>query len=339
MAGYFIACVNKLSQISLDTEIHIIRWTVNKEAPFDFSAIENVFLYDRDKYTKTTLAKLIKDIDPSIIYCSGWMDKAYKSICKTYTNKIPVIVGMDNKWTGSFKQKIARLVAKYTVLKCYNYCWVPGEPQEEYALKLGFKKNQILTGFYSADIDFFNKEYFKYKENKMNHLPRRFIYVGRYYSFKGVQDLWKAFDELHREFPNDWELWCLGVGDLNPFQHSHIKHFGFIQPADMSSFIKETSVFVLPSHFEPWGVVVHEFAAAGFPIVCSNEVGAATQFVENDVNGFIFPVADIQELKKVLKKTILLSNAELIKMGEKSLQKANQISPEKWANKLMRLLN
>ena len=39
--------------------------------------------------------------------------------------------------------------------------------------------------------------------------------------------------------------------------------------------------------FEPWGVVIHEAAAAGLPIIASHLCGATTAYVRDGVNGFI----------------------------------------------------
>ena len=47
-------------------------------------------------------------------------------------------------------------------------------------------------------------------------------------------------------------------------------------------------LFLMPSSFEPWGVVVHEHAAAGFPLLLSDAVGAGERFLEAPRNGTAF---------------------------------------------------
>ena len=42
-------------------------------------------------------------------------------------------------------------------------------------------------------MDFFYQQYLDNKESKRKNFPKKFIYVGRYYDFKGIQELWKAF--------------------------------------------------------------------------------------------------------------------------------------------------
>lgn len=153
--------------------------------------------------------------------------------------------------------------------------------------------------------------------------------------------MWEAFTALQREHPNDWELWCTGTGELYDKRREHpkIRHFGFVQPAELGKIISETGVFLLPSHFEPWGVVAHEFAAAGFPLLCSDEVMAAGQFLKNGENGFIFPSDKIHEMKSVMKKIVILPDEQLVEMGNKSHVYSQELTPDKWTETLLSVVN
>lgn len=337
LAGYFLSCVSELSKRN-DVEVHIVRWPVNKEAPFHFNFSEVVKVYNRKDYNDDSLNQLINDIHPAAIYCSGWIDKGYLKVCKLFRNKIPVIVGFDNQWQGNLKQHLASLVSFKKIHPFFNHCWVPGKPQYEYALRLGFKPNQILTGFYVADYDLFHSFYQKYIAAKTDAFPKRFIYIGRYYDFKGIEEMWRAFISLDKRLNLDWELWCLGVGDIAPVEHPKIKHFGFVQPEKLESFVSQTGVFVLPSRFEPWGVVVHEFAAAGFPLLCSKAVGANSAFLEDGINGYVFESNNAASIEKMMEKIISKSSQELILMAKKSAEKAASITPQKWVESLMSVL-
>ena len=158
---------------------------------------------------------------------------------------------------------------------------------------------------------------------------------------KGIFDMWNAFIELQKEQPNDWELWCFGAGDQfdNKIEHNKIKHFGFVQPEDFLEYIEKTGVYILPSHTEPWGVSLHEYAAAGFPMICSNKVGASEKFIQEGKNGYVFPARDIEAIKEAFRKVIDSSENELLDMQKKSIELSLLITPEKWAYTLMKLLN
>ena len=323
IAEYFVKCCEALPK---DDAVHIIRWPVNKEAPFVFSFNEKIKVYDKNKFTYLELEKLIQKINPSIIICSGWIDKDYLKLTKPYYGKIPTVLTCDTHWTGSLKQRLAIVLSRLFLLNTFSFAWVPGNSQKNYVKKLGFKKEKIKKGFYCCDLEKFNSVFSSQTELKKNQFPKRFLFVGRYYNFKGVAELWDAFIQIQKETPNEWELWCLGVGSIEPVKHEKIKHFGFVQPANLSDILKDVGVFVLPSLFEPWGVVVQEYAAAGFPLVTSKAVGANETFLLENQNGFSFEPNNIEELKETLKKIITLNNAQLYEMSLKSHEVAQKIN-------------
>ena len=59
-------------------------------------------------------------------------------------------------------------------------------------------------------------------------------------------------------------------------------------------------VFVLPSVYEPHGIVVHEAMAAGTPVIASDVCGAAYDLVDAGVNGEIFRSGDAEDLRAKL---------------------------------------
>lgn len=334
IAEYFIACCNQLAEHG---DVHIIRWPVNKEAPFNFSENHKLKIYSKTDYDFNGLENLVKEINPTVIICSGWIDKDYLKISKKYFKIIPTIMTCDTHWRGDLKQRIAMVLSRFTLLKIFSHAWVPGEIQKKYVLNLGFKESHIEKGFYSCDLDFFEAIYQKQKIEKELNFPKRFLYVGRYYDFKGISELWQAFIELQIEQPNVWELWCLGVGNIEPIQHPKIKHFGFIQPKDLENFTAQTGVFVLPSRKEPWGVVVQEFAASGFPLLLSNRVGAKEQFLIDEKNGFEFEAENVLSIKQALKKIIKLDVTQLVDMSKVSNNLSKLNSSKIWASQLLKM--
>ena len=336
IAEYFLACCNELTKHG---EVHIVRWAVNKEAPFQFSINEKIKIYSKTDYNQNQLNQLIETINPEVIICSGWIDKDYLKITKRYFRKIPTIMTCDTHWNGSLKQRIAMVASRFTLLNIFSHAWVPGQIQKQYVLNLGFKENNIETGFYSCDLAHFASIYQSQKTQKEILFPKRFIYVGRYYEFKGIKELWQAFIELQTEEPNEWELWCLGIGDIEPIQHPKIKHFGFVQPKDLATYTSQTGVFILPSRFEPWGVVVHEFAASGFPLLLSNKVGSKEQFLHEGKNGFIFLSENVNDLKQTLKKIIHTGESDLMDMSIYSHHLSKTITPKTWVDSLLKMSN
>ena len=258
--------------------MHVIHWPINPEAPFDFSEMPALNLYRKEDFNLDGLFAKCIELNPEIVVVSGWRDKEYMQVIK---RGIPgkKVISLDNPWRGNLKQRIWTLMSRFKILPYFSHAWVAGERQRKYARKLGFREDRIISKLYSADNALFESIYVKRKNRNLNG-TRRFIYVGRYSDEKNIDMLFSAFQHFHKSNFN-WELWCLGTGPKfkDKVEGNGIKHFGFVQPEDMEEILLESDVFVLPSKFEPWGLVVHEMAAAGFPLIISEQVGAKEVFL------------------------------------------------------------
>jgi glycosyltransferase involved in cell wall biosynthesis len=247
----------------------------------------------------------------------------------------------DNYWENTLRQHLATVLSPFYLKRRFSGVWVPGEIHKKYAKKLGYDDEQIQTGFYVADIEKFNKEFEENHQNKKENFPKVFLYVGRYLTLKGVEDLWQAFEQF-ATLPEgkDWSLWCVGAGELfeNKLEHTKIKHFGFIQPNQLIELVKEAGVFIMPSHYDHWGVAVQEFAAAGCPLICSDKVGAISSFLEEGKNGYIHKIKSPNSIVDAMLNIGSKSSKELWEMGRISHVKAQSITKKGWQKALNALL-
>ena len=116
----------------------IVHWPIHPEAPFQFTSTDHYTLHPKEKHNRKSLKQLLAQINPTAIVCSGWMDSDYNALAKSYQKHIPVVLTLDNWWTGSLKQRLAALTAPWFIHRRFNRAWVPGEPQIPFAQKLGF---------------------------------------------------------------------------------------------------------------------------------------------------------------------------------------------------------
>ena len=85
-------------------------------------------------------------------------------------------------------------------------------------------------------------------------------------------------------------------------------------------------VFVLPSRYDGWGVVINQALGAGLPVICSDQVGAGYDLVEEGLNGLKFRAGDEQDLAKAMQR--LADQPEAIEpWGEVSREKARSWTP------------
>ncbi len=96
-----------------------------------------------------------------------------------------------------------------------------------------------------------------------------------------------------------------------------------------------SGAFVLASRREPWGVVVQEAAAAGLPLICSDQVGAAVHLLQHHYNGYSFASGDADQLARCMKRLSELSDAQRAEMGRRSHELSKQFLPERWVETLV----
>lgn len=136
---------------------------------------------------------------------------------------------------------------------------------------------------------------------------RYLIYSGRLISLKRVDLLLEAFIRI-APLRSGWDLIIAGAGDqLKPLQallpaqfENRVIWTGFInEPDTLAALYSIAHALVLPSDYEPWGVVVTE-AAVRMPVIASSVVGAAADVIADGVNGRIFRAGDVDALQTCL---------------------------------------
>jgi len=330
--------------------VEVFHWTQNKLTPFipsEHTSNQNIRFHDRSAYTSAQIVEFAENFSPDLVYVTGWMDKGYfPALKKLKAMGIPVVAGLDGQWTGSLRKHLACLVMRWLYKKVYySYIWVPGPLQYEYAARLGFKKNEIISNLLSGNSDLFSEAAKALDSTKHNQYPLKFLYVGRFAETKGVDLLIEAFDIYKTQYHGTWGLTCIGNGPLLAelkramTKHPDIEVEGFVPQTVLAQRATESGAFILPSRFEPWGVVAHEFASAGLPLILSEQVGARQQYLVDGFNGYTFFENSAESLAQ---KMYLLSTTAidtLVEMGKRSAALASTTSPDLTVASLVSVLN
>ena len=91
---------------------------------------------------------------------------------------------------------------------------------------------------------------------------------------------------------------------------------GFRNQSELPRLFELSTVFVLPSRHEAWGLITNEAMAAGLPVIVSDDVGCAADLVHNGENGFVYPVGNVVALREALSATLQPGRAAA--MGQRS---------------------
>lgn len=140
-----------------------------------------------------------------------------------------------------------------------------------------------------------------------------FVFVGRLEPYKGIANLLTAFDRVRRDHP---EAVLLVVGDGSERKrvlaaarsNQNIRFVGRLTPTDVVKAYHCADIALVPSTFEPWGLVVNEAMAVGLPIVVSDRVGCVGDIVRHGETGLVFCAGSTDELESAMLH--LLENPE-----------------------------
>ena len=105
----------------------------------------------------------------------------------------------------------------------------------------------------------------------------------------------------------------------------NVQLVGFKQKEEIFEYYKAADLFVLPTREDIWGLVVNEAMAMGLPVVSTDMCVAATELIEDGVNGYIVPVNDSKELTEAMKKML---RADSKAIGRINLQKISNYTYE-----------
>jgi glycosyltransferase involved in cell wall biosynthesis len=155
-----------------------------------------------------------------------------------------------------------------------------------------------------------------------------FLYVGRMEPHKGMWDLLQAFSQVTSKSP-DCHLMLVGDGSMNKavatlaLDHQGIHYRGRLSGIDLLDAYAISDVFVLPSLFEPWGLVVNEAMAAGLPVIASDRVGCIDDLIVVGETGFVVCAESSDQLASTM-ENFSFSRSLAAAMGKKARQ---HISP------------
>jgi glycosyltransferase involved in cell wall biosynthesis len=206
-----------------------------------------------------------------------------------------------------------------------------GTNNAEFYTAYGVPRRKIFLAPYAVDNDFFftrtrspasERSSVRGREGMSPDLPV-ILFCGKFSGAKRPLDLLKAFQQLG----DDPKASLVFVGDgplrveLKQYVAEHglrrVHFLGFRNQTELPACYALADVFVLPSSFEPWGLVVNEAMCFGLPVIASDMVGAVRDLVQDGVNGFVFPAGNVEILADRLRR-VLLDDGLRQRMGAQS---------------------
>ena len=208
-------------------------------------------------------------------------------------------------------EMVERELEEYDVA---DYVCVPSSFAKETFIKEGMPERKIICINYGVD------------EQTFQPLSRRddgfrVIFVGSLSVRKGVHYLLQAVAQFHLR---DLEVCLVGPlsAEMKPYLRKHRTSFtyiGCVAQEKLPSYYARSSVLVLPSVEEGFGLVILQAMACGLPVICTEQCGGA-EIIQDGRDGFVVGPRDAEALREKIE--YLYQNRDLCRaMGESARQK------------------
>jgi glycosyltransferase involved in cell wall biosynthesis len=191
-----------------------------------------------------------------------------------------------------------REAGKQFVFRAVDAAKVPGNDGAELAGRYGLPRSRIDRVTQTVDADRLSHARAAAPSDRVRRRDALgldgcvFVYVGRLWAGKGVDDLFDAYEML-AEAGEKCSLLLLGDGSDEARYRQRAERLprvvfaGFVQAAEIASYYDLADVMVFPTLGDPHGLVVEEAMMAGLPVVASAAAGDIAARVPDGIAGFV----------------------------------------------------
>jgi glycosyltransferase involved in cell wall biosynthesis len=113
-----------------------------------------------------------------------------------------------------------------------------------------------------------------------------------------------------------------------------VRFLGFVNQSQLPKLYKAADLMVIPSRYEPFGLVVNESMLCGCPVVASDHVGAVRDLITHAKTGFVYPCGDTNALASLL-QSALSDPARFESIRQNALQRISTWTPQASADALV----
>lgn len=174
---------------------------------------------------------------------------------------------------------------------------------------------------------------------------KNLVSIGRLSREKGFLDLIDVFALVHMAHP-DWKLNLIGDGDDKNKIISKIHKYGlddsvilhgFLDRKEIGKVLSTSSIYVMSSYTESFGIVLLEAFSYGIPCVAFDSAEGAREIISNNWDGYLIKDRNIDGMSKRICNLIDNYNRRFI-MGRNALKKSNKYSLEEVREKWIKVI-
>lgn len=342
---------------------------------YDVEIISTYKLYSEPSFEideRVRITYLMEDIKPNkkeVIYYKNnknyslLIKELFKSIKVLHLRKklmIDAIKKLDTDVVITTRTLHNNWVSKYAKSNYKKIAWEHNHHNNDkkYINKLvNSCKNIDNLVLVSKELESFYKTYLgnkvKYIPNCLDNVPKQaskldqknIISVGRLSKEKGFDDLLKLFKKISSKHA-DWKLNIIGDGmernnllDLaEELKLSDKVIFHGYQDKDyIKDIMLNSSIYVMTSHTESFGLVLIEAMSYGIPCLSYTSAQGANEIIDNDINGYLIENRNEDEMIDKIEQ--LIEDEKLrLKLGKNAKLKSKDYSGDVVMDKWVKLI-
>ncbi len=231
-----------------------------------------------------------------------------------------------NEWLGKYGSKQTIKIAQEHNHHNNNKKYINKVVKSLKNIDYFMPTSKELADFYKEKLKN-TKTKVEYIRNSISYYPqnissldsKNIISVGRLSPEKGYLDLIDVYIKIQEKYP-DWKLRIVGDGSQREELEEKIKEnkmeayielTGFKNKQELETIELDSSIYVMTSFTESFGLVLIEAESYGLPIVVFDSAQGAHEIVEEGLNGYLIKNRDKDEM--VNKIIQLIESKELRK--------------------------
>jgi glycosyltransferase involved in cell wall biosynthesis len=318
------------------------------QSPFMFGPVGLLCLRSRIK-------RLLQRLQPGAVWIHGWGDVYSVAAWNVaWVLGIPVLLRGESHLKCLRGGPLRRWLHRQILTRCFgtvSHFLAIGSANREFYLSYQVSPWKIVDVPYAVDNAWFARKDEAIHQEMLNCRERLGIakhetvigFFGKLKKAKRPDLALRGVALAAAGLPPEQRPWLLFVGD-GPLRDRMEKlaaslypertlFVGFQNQTRLPALYHLVDLLLLPSDYEPWGLVVNEAMNAARPVIVSDRVGCAQDLVKSQVNGGIFRAGDAEDLAAVL-RPFLVDAARREQAGRESLAIINTWSYEEDLNGL-----
>lgn len=174
---------------------------------------------------------------------------------------------------------------------------------------------------------------------------KRLVSVGRLSPEKGYLDLLKIYSQLVKDYP-DWKLDIIGDGEerskLEKFIEIHdlkdkVTLHGFQGKEYIDKILNKSSIYLMTSYTESFGIVLIEAMSHGVPCVAFDSAEGAREIIQSGNNGYLVKNRNFDAYKLKV-KSLIEKKEERIRIGKLARESVNKYTSDKVGSEWISLI-